>query len=274
MKKITSTFGKITFATGLLFAAPIARSQTYTFENPQPGSFQSGLGVFSGWACSSNVQVLVDGVSYRAAAGTPRSNFPPSLCGGNSNVNFALLRNFNNFGAGPHTAQLVIDGANAGAPVTFTVTVPVPSTPFLTGLSSVYTLPNFPAAGQTTTIKWQETAQNFAISAVTAPPAAAPGTVLQGGLSWTLSNNSTYTWSQAEAYCNSLSLNGQTDWRLPTQSELSSFAQSGSGLGTGGVWSSTPASAPASHYYVNLNGTTGAAVSSGDYSYLYLRCVR
>ena len=274
MKKIASRFVGIVFATGLSFAAPVAQSQTYGFENPQPGSYQSGLAVFSGWSCSSNVQVIVDGVAYRAAAGTPRSGFPPTLCGGNSNVNFAFLRNFNNFGSGTHTAQLVIDGTNAGPPVTFTVTVPIPSAPFATGLSGTYTLPNFPSAGQTTTLRWQESAQNFAITAVSAPPVAAPGTVLQGGLSWTLATSSTYSWSLADAHCGSLTLNGHTNWRLPTQPELTSFAQSGLALGSGGVWTSTPTATFGTHYFVNLNATTGAAAPSGDYNYLYLRCVR
>lgn len=166
MKKIISTVRQILFAIVFMSAASVAQSQTFSLENPQPGSHQSGLSVFSGWSCSTNIQVLVDGVAYRAAAGTPRNGFPSTLCGGNSNVNFALLRNFNNFGAGSHTAQLVVDGLNAGSPVTFTVTVPVPSAPFATGLSSTVSVPDFPATGQTTTLTWQESSQNFAISGV------------------------------------------------------------------------------------------------------------
>ncbi len=44
------------------------------------------------------------------------------------------------------------------------------------------------------------------------------------GLTWQKASSSGKTWEQALAYCESLSLGGYTDWRLPTVKELQSLA--------------------------------------------------
>jgi len=44
------------------------------------------------------------------------------------------------------------------------------------------------------------------------------------GLMWEKSTGlTTYTWAQAMAYCENLTLGGQSDWRLPTRNELQSI---------------------------------------------------
>jgi hypothetical protein len=59
----------------LLFlpAACPLEAQT-TLENPQPASFQSGLGMVSGWACSAQrIDIVFDGLpAVQAAYGTSR----------------------------------------------------------------------------------------------------------------------------------------------------------------------------------------------------------
>jgi hypothetical protein len=134
-----------------------------TLENPQPGSFQSGIGLISGWSCSSGVIVVIDGQSILPAYGTGRLDAAP-VCGGNSNVGFGLLLNYNLLGSGTHTAQLKVNGAAVGSPAAFTVTVPVGE--FATGLAKTVPVTDFPSTGQTTTLVWQQSQQNFAIAGV------------------------------------------------------------------------------------------------------------
>ena len=132
-------------------------------ENPADGSYQSGIGLISGWSCQGPISVTVDGTAISAPHGGPRAD-TSSLCSGGSNNGFGLLVNYNNFGAGTHTAQLYVNGVAQGSPVFFTVTVP--SGEFMRGLSKSVTVTNFPSAGRTTTLIWQESQQNFAIQSV------------------------------------------------------------------------------------------------------------
>jgi hypothetical protein len=164
------------------FAREVAAQAT--LENPQPGSFQSGIGLISGWSCSSGVIIVIDGQSILPAYGTSRLDAAP-VCGGNANVGFGLLLNYNLLGSGTHTAELEVNGAAVGSPAAFTVTVPVGE--FATGLAKTVTVADFPSAGQTTTLVWQQSQQNFAIAgvssllpAVTLDTPAAGATQLSG----------------------------------------------------------------------------------------------
>jgi hypothetical protein len=88
------------------------------------------------------------------------------VCGaGNTNTGFGLLFNFNYLGAGTHQAQLSVNGQAQGSPIQFTVTVP--SGEFLTGASKEVTVSDFPTAGRTTTLIWQQSQQNYAVKSVT-----------------------------------------------------------------------------------------------------------
>lgn len=144
-------------------------------ENPAAGSFQSGVGVISGWACNAaaaTVEVQINGgTRLPMARGTPRSD-TASVCG-RTDTGFGLLVNYNSLGAGTHSAQLLINGAPAGAARQFTVVVPAGE--FATGLAREVTVSDFPAAGQTTVLVWQESQQNFAIKSVSSTGGALAG---------------------------------------------------------------------------------------------------
>jgi hypothetical protein len=96
------------------------------------------------------------------------------------------------------------------------------------------------------------------------------GYLVQGGLLWMpmLAN----TWVNANTYCTTTTINGQTGWRLPTSGELSGFAATATSAGWGGgVWSSTYHS-PGFHYFVALvNGSAGPYDDTSSISYT---CVR
>lgn len=133
-----------------------------SLENPQPNSIQSGIGLVSGWVCQANaVTVQFDGGGPQVAAyGTARGD-TAAVCGGKTSTGVGLLVNFNNLGAGAHTAVLLADGAEVGR-ATFTVVTF--GAEFLTGIAGSYALNNFPTYGKRTLIAWDQARQNFAIT--------------------------------------------------------------------------------------------------------------
>ena len=100
-------------------------------ENPGPGSFQSGIGLFSGWVCdASQIEIEInDRTRLQAAYGTIRSD-TAGVCGDTDN-GFGLLFNWNLLGDGTHTVRALADGREFDS-ATFTVTTL--GTEFLTGV--------------------------------------------------------------------------------------------------------------------------------------------
>lgn len=147
-------------------SVPATTETASALENPQPGSFQSGIGLVSGWSCSPGVAVGVDGGAPVALLyGSSRGDTAGACGAGNTNTGFGFLLNYNLLGAGSHTAQLYVNGTAQGTPVQFVVTVPAGQ--FLTGVTREVTLTDFPSTGKTTVLVWQESQQNFAIKSVT-----------------------------------------------------------------------------------------------------------
>ena len=149
-----------------LFVLPIVSAQHVwaqaTLENPQPGSFQSGIGVISGWACKAQIIEISfnGGPRLRAALGTIRED-TQGVCGDTDN-GFGLLYNWNLLGDGVHTVTAYADGVEFAS---VTVTVTTLGTEFLRGASGAFTVSDFPATGATRTLRWQQAQQNFVITA-------------------------------------------------------------------------------------------------------------
>lgn len=129
-----------------------------SLENPGAASFQSGVGVISGWVCSAGqVTLTIDGgAPFPAAYGTSRTD-TVSICG-DANNGFGRLINWNLLGSGSHTVRAFADGMQFGE-ATFTVTTL--GSNFLTGASGQYVLSDF--SGKDVTVRWQEGQQNFVI---------------------------------------------------------------------------------------------------------------
>ncbi len=129
-------------------------------ENPSPGSFQSGIGIISGWACEAQEIVIeLAGTPVPAAYGTPRGD-TRSVCG-DSNNGFSLLVNWNNLGLGEHPVRTLVDGVEFART---TVRVTTLGVEFLRGVSGTFPLSGFPHPGETTVVRWNEAQQNFVIT--------------------------------------------------------------------------------------------------------------
>ena len=107
------------------------------------------------------------------------------------------------------------------------------------------------------------------------------GYLVQGGLTWTPNTIGGWDgrgctqWDTANTYCTTSTINGQTNWRLPTRDELVSLSNSGAASGAQGwvlnspTWSSTPDGAGI-HDFVDMQGSYGW---SGDNGYGFVSCV-
>ena len=128
-------------------------------ENPGAASFQSGIGVISGWTCDAEaVEIVLNGVPQEAAYGTARLD-TEAMCGDSDN-GFGLLFNWNLLGDGEHEVVALVDGVELDRA---TVMVTTLGTEFLREVTGTCTVEDFPTGDETVTLAWQQTQQNFVI---------------------------------------------------------------------------------------------------------------
>ena len=153
----------ITDGTGLPADSPAGpRTLPGVLENPAPASFQSGIGVLSGWVCDAEEVVIeIDEMPLDTAYGTSRAD-TASVCGDTDN-GFGLLFNWNVLGDGDHTVVAVVDGVELGRA---TVTVSTLGEEFVHDVAGTCVLADFPTPGETVSLSWQEAWQNFVITGV------------------------------------------------------------------------------------------------------------
>ncbi len=148
-------------------------------ENPGPHSFQSGIGVISGWVCEAE-EIVIELTSeagevgrFAAGYGTERRD-TQGACGDTDN-GFGLLFNWNLLGDGTHSVVALVDGMEWSRT---TVTVTTLGEEFVRGAEGECLAPDFPLAGETALLTWQQNSQNFVIAEGTAPA----GTTNRAGL--------------------------------------------------------------------------------------------
>ena len=147
-----------------LTPAQVSSAVEGVLENPRPASYQSGIGVISGWVCEADEVVIeIDGQAIAAAAGTERGD-TLDRCGDVDN-GFGLLVNWAEFGAGAHEVVALVDGVELSR-ATVTVTVVDETDPYVRGLAKRVELADFPTPDETVTLEWQEAQQNFVITGV------------------------------------------------------------------------------------------------------------
>ena len=137
-------------------------------ENPGPGSYQSGVGVISGWVCEAGRIEIVfnenEADRWRVGYGTRRTDTQKEC--GDINNGFGLLFNWNMLGEGEHTVVAQVDGVEFGrATVTVTTVGEGEEEEFLQGVGGTFILPGFPNVKTAVQVQWQEAQQNFVIIA-------------------------------------------------------------------------------------------------------------
>ena len=148
-------------------------------ENPGPNSFQSGIGVISGWVCAAEaIEIEIEterGEVERqvAAYGTERRDTEQLdgelLCGDTDN-GFGLLFNWNRLGDGEHEVVTYVDGVELSrATVTVTTVGAGEEEEFVRGAEGECEVADFPLVGETVRLEWQESSQNFVIAGESAP---------------------------------------------------------------------------------------------------------
>ena len=129
-------------------------------ENPGPNSFQSGIGVISGWVCEgAEVIIELNGEPQPATYGTERLD-TEEACGDTDN-GFGLLFNWNLLGDGEHTVVAWVDGVELGRAAVRVTTL---GKEFVKDVTGECVVEDFPAVGETVTLEWQENSQNFVIT--------------------------------------------------------------------------------------------------------------
>ena len=130
-------------------------------EVPANGSFQSGIGFVSGWACEGErIQIIMNGgLHLPPVARNISRGDTEAVCGDREN-GFILLWNWNLMGEGRHTAELVVDGRTIQT-TTFTITTL--GEEFVRGAAGECSIPDFPSAGETARFRWQEPVQGLVL---------------------------------------------------------------------------------------------------------------
>ena len=143
-------------------SSAIESEVTGFLENPAPNSFQSGVGLLSGWVCEADsVTLEIDGQTYTAGYGTDRAD-TADACGDRDN-GFGLLFNWNELGDGDYEAIARADGVAFDRATVRVVTL---GTNFLRGAHGTCEVVDFPEVGDTATLTWQTAQQNFVITEV------------------------------------------------------------------------------------------------------------
>ena len=151
-----------------------------SLENPGADSFQSGVGVLSGWVCDAAVvEIELNGVPQGAAYGTERVD-TADVCGDTDN-GFGLLFNWNLLGEGVHDVIALVDGVELDRAA---VTVTTLGAEFLRDIAGTCEVADFPLPGETMTLVWQQNSQNFVLAQGSPPTRTGPGqpTLLTGFL--------------------------------------------------------------------------------------------
>ena len=151
-----------------------AAEPTGYLENPGHNSFQSGIGVISGWVCEAEkVEIEIEterGETERQVAGYGTERLDTETVCGDTDNGFGLLFNWNLLGAGEHTVVALVDEVELGrAMVTVTTVGTGDAEEFLRDVAGECVVADFPTEGETVTLAWQETKQNFVIAGERAP---------------------------------------------------------------------------------------------------------
>ena len=166
-------------------------------ETPRNGTTISGKAIFSGWYCdATEITISIDGAEQLPAAyGTTRGDTVANC--GDSNNGWGLLYNFGGLDDGEHTVVAYADGEQFGTS-TFNVTK-LSTGEFLSDASATATVTDFPSPGNTITLTWEQTLQNFVITDESIPSTGGAD-VLQDGVAAAQYDAGIFAFDQALGY--------------------------------------------------------------------------
>ena len=139
-----------------------------TLEVPASGSTMSGIGLISGWSClggtlEAEISDANGGMSTVSLShGTSRAD-TESVCGDRNN-GFSATVNWSLFDAGAKTIRLLQNGEEVGAARDFS-TIAF-GREFISGASGMCSIGDFPTAGESATVEWDETQQRFVVTEI------------------------------------------------------------------------------------------------------------
>lgn len=144
--------------------SPVGSAGTGVLGTPVDGTTVSGVGVISGYHCSSkDIDVYVDGNwAGKAGAGT-RLLGTQEVCG-RTDTGYSILYNFNNLSNGLHVVTVSAGGVPLDSHVV--TTFQSGGQPWLAGVERLIEVPNFPRSGMTATLEWVQSYQNFLVTYV------------------------------------------------------------------------------------------------------------
>ena len=131
-------------------------------ENPAANSTESGIGIISGFHCSSkNISFKLNGQDIgKAGTGTDRGD-TQGLCG-RSDTGFSLLFNFNLLEPGRHSLSMFADG-QLFETRSF-ISTRSAGQEFAQGKSKTILIPDFPQTGHSTRLDWVTAKQAFVVT--------------------------------------------------------------------------------------------------------------
>ncbi len=139
---------------------------SHNLESPGDGKTVSGISLIRGWACYESpltvnvVQYQVDdGPLLELPYGSVRTD-TNSICNESEGNGFAATVNWSRYSLGYHTLKLFINGNLANE---HNFEIAGLGQEFVRGVSSSFTLNDFPESGKNTVIEWSEDLQNFII---------------------------------------------------------------------------------------------------------------
>ena len=142
-------------------ASPTATPTRASLEVPGNGSFQSGIGFVSGWACEGElVEIVIDGGLRIPPVARNISRGDTEAPCGDQNNGFITQWNWNLMGDGTYTAALVVDGRTIQEN-RFTVTTL--GEEFVRGVERDVEVQDFPAPDEDMLLRWQEPVQGFVL---------------------------------------------------------------------------------------------------------------
>ena len=163
----------------ILLAPSLAHAKV--LENPGNNQSYSGIGVISGWKCSTNgpLTIRFNGEDpIPLVYGSERPDVRAAGACSSADVGFVAIWNWANLGDGEHTA-VAYDNGEEFARSTFEVGTLGEN--FVRGASAEVRVEDFPSTGESALLAWNQSTQHFEVVPESSPDECRAGLVVKPG---------------------------------------------------------------------------------------------